>query len=125
MKTLFLLLLSLSLFASAPTLKESQYTYVKSSIGQGKPYFLEVGSKGCKSCKIMGKMLYKATQKYPKYQIHFINVSKERDAAQALKIRMIPTQIIYNAVGEEVYRHVGVLGTQELETLLEQHFKEN
>lgn len=124
MKTLLLFLLFVTLNATQPMLRESPYALVKSSIGKGKPYFLEVGSDSCHSCQIMGKMLYKTVQEHPQYNIVFINVKKEREAAAALKIRMIPSQIIYDAQGEEIYRHIGVLAKQDLENLLNKHFKE-
>lgn len=112
-----LMLFTFEAFAQEHMLKESQYKYVEQSIGKGKAYFLEVGSDSCHSCKVMGDMLYKVTQKHPEYNIHFINVKKERDAALKLKIRMIPTQIIYNKDGNEVYRYIGVLSTDELNNL--------
>ncbi|SFV61465.1 Thioredoxin [hydrothermal vent metagenome] len=119
--TLLLLLLGLNALANEVMLKETEYKYVKSSIGKGKPYFLELGSDSCHSCQIMGGMLYKAKQKHPQYNIHFINVKNERKVAYELGIQMIPTQIIYDNKGKEVYRHMGVLSTKELDIL----FKEN
>ncbi|MMZ65711.1 Thioredoxin [compost metagenome] len=104
-------------------LKESQYKSVEQSIGKGKPFFLEVGSDSCYSCQEMGKMLYKVKQKHPAYNIHFINVKKEREAARTLEVRMIPTQIIYDKSGKEVYRHIGVLSQDELNNLLKQYLR--
>ena len=106
--------LTLNALADEPMLKETAYAYVKSSIGKGKPHFVEVGSESCHSCKVMGKLLYKVTRKYPSYNINFVNVKKERQAAYDLKIRMIPTQLIFDKDGKEVYRHVGVLATNDL-----------
>ncbi|EQB34273.1 hypothetical protein M947_11590 [Sulfurimonas hongkongensis] len=106
-------------FAQEHMLKESQYKYVKQSIGKGKAYFLEVGSDSCNSCQIMSGMLYKITQKHPEYNIHFINVKKERQAAFDLKVRMIPTQIIFDKNGKEVYRNIGVLSASELTGLFD------
>ena len=106
-----------------PMLKESQYKSVEQSIGKGKPFFLEVGSDSCYSCQEMGKMLYKVKQKHPAYNIHFINVKKEREAARTLEVRMIPTQIIYDKSGKEVYRHIGVLSQDELNNLLKQYLR--
>ena len=111
---LLLALLTFNTFADEAMLKETAYEYVKSSIGKGKPHFVEVGSESCHSCKVMGKLLYKVTQKYPSYNINFVNVKKERQAAYDLKIRMIPTQLIFDKDGKEVYRHVGVLATDDL-----------
>jgi len=111
--TLFLLLSALHLSANN-RLKESEYRFVKASIGKGKAYFLEVGSDSCDSCKVMGSMLYRVQKKHPEYNIHFINVKKNRDAAYSLNVRMIPTQIIYDSKGNEVYRHIGVLSGDAL-----------
>ena len=115
--TIFLMFFAFEALAQEHMLKESQYKFVEQSIGKGKPYFLELGSDSCYSCKVMGSMLYKITQKYPKYNIHYVNVKKEREVAFKLKIRMIPTQIIYDKDGKEVYRHIGVLGSSELTNL--------
>lgn len=117
--SILLLLLSLNATADEQMLQESKFKYVEMSIGKGKPFFLEVGAKSCHSCVIMGKMLYKVTQQHPEYNIHFINVQKERDAAYELQVRMIPTQIIYDKNGKEVYRHIGVLGDDELKKLFQ------
>ena len=111
------LLFSLEALAEKPSLKESPYRLVKPSIGQGKPFFLEIGSESCHSCVVMGHTLYEVSQKYPEYNLHFINVKKERDVAFELSVRMIPTQIIYDKVGKEVYRHIGVLSPDELTKL--------
>ncbi|MBU1900811.1 thioredoxin family protein [Patescibacteria group bacterium] len=112
-----LLLLTFEALAKEHMLTESQYKYVQQSIGKGKPYFLEVGSDSCHSCQVMGGMLYTITQNYPEYNIHFINVKKEREAAYELNVRMIPTQIIFDKNGQEVYRHIGVLSGDELNNL--------
>ena len=121
MKLVMIFIATLFMFnaiADESMLKESQYKYVAQSIGKGKPYFLEVGSDSCYSCQIMGRMLYKVVQKHPEYNIHFINVKKERYAAYTLQIRMIPTQIIYDKNGTEVYRHIGILSSAKLRALL-------
>jgi len=117
---LFLLIITTLLLipAFASELKESRYKYVKASIGKGKPYFLEVGAKSCASCRDMSQKLQTTLEKNPQYNIHFINAQKERDAAIALEVRMIPTQIIYDAEGKEVYRNIGVLTQTQIEKLL-------
>jgi len=124
MKLVMIFIATLFMFnaiADESMLKESQYKYVAQSTGKGKPYFLEVGSDSCYSCQVMGRMLYKVVQKHPEYNIHFINVKKERDAAYTLQIRMIPTQIIYDKNGKEVYRHIGILSSGELRSLLQEY----
>lgn len=110
--------ISINALADEGKLKESQYKYVKASIGKGKAYFLEIGSDSCYSCKVMGETLYEIKEEHPEYNIHYINVKKQRSAALDLKVIMIPTQIIYDKTGEEVYRHIGILNNDELHKLL-------
>ncbi|MFT7879747.1 MAG: thioredoxin family protein [Sulfurimonas sp.] len=62
-------------------------------------------------------MLYRVTQEHPEYPLYFINVKKEREVASRLNIMMIPTQIIYDKAGKEVYRHIGMLSKDELSDL--------
>ena len=124
MKLLFgllLLLLGSQLIAEEHQLKASSYAKIRSEIGQGKPFLLEVGSESCHSCQVMGKVLYEVTQKHPKFDIHFIDVRKERQVAYTLKVQMIPTQIIYDKNGKEVYRHMGVLSVETLDELFAEH----
>ena len=115
--TIFLLLFALESFAEEHMLKESQYKYVEQSIGKGKPYFLEIGSEDCYGCKVMANSLSQVLQKNPQYNIHYINAKKERQVAKDLSVRMIPTQIIYDKDGVEVYRHIGIINKEELDTL--------
>src|SRR5665648_379382 len=110
-----LLMLTLGAMATdEPMLEATPYAEVKEQLGKGAPYFLEVGSDSCQSCQLMGRQLYILVKEDPKLNIKFINVHKEYDAAKALKISMIPTQIIFDANGTEVFRHVGVLGSDEI-----------
>ena len=121
MKKLFLgmfIMLSANLFASEPMLEATPFAVVAQQIGKGKAVLIEVGSDRCRSCQIMGRLLYKVKGAHPEYPIYFVNVAKERHAALLLKIQMIPTQIVFDAKGHEAYRHVGVLRPQELDALV-------
>ncbi len=109
------------LHADELMLKATPFQFVQASIGQGRAQFIEVGSDHCYSCQIMGRLLYKIKHQNPKYLISFVNVKQERYAARALGIRLIPTQIIFDAKGKEVYRHIGLLKEQELLKLLNRY----
>ena len=124
MKKLFLgmfIMLSANLFASEPMLEATPFAVVAQQIGKGKAVLIEVGSDRCRSCQIMGRLLYKVKGAHPAYPIYFVNVAKERQAAYRLKIQMIPTQIVFDARGREAFRHVGVLQPDELETVLKRY----
>ena len=108
------ILLSVSLYAEEPMLKETPFTKVLQQVGKHKMTFIEVGSDSCHSCQIMGRKLYKIKQQHPEYPIYFVNVHKEREAAYRLRVQMIPTQIVVETKGQEVYRHVGILSQEEI-----------
>ena len=46
--------------------------------------------------------------------VEFIDVWKNPNAGQRYGIRMIPTQIFYDAEGKERFRHVGFLGMEDI-----------
>jgi len=114
-------LLTLSGYATETSINETPYNFVKLNIGQGKPHFLELGSDSCPACKVMGKTLYKVKKENPNYNISYVNVSKDRSVAYSLGVQMIPTQIIYDKKGKEVYRHTGKLAEDELLEVLQMY----
>jgi len=111
--------LLVTLFAEELMLKETPFLEVLKQIGKHKITLIEVGSDSCHSCQKMGKILYKIKQKHPEYPIYFVNVRKEREVAYRLKVQMIPTQIVVNSKGYEIYRHIGVLLEKEIERIFE------
>jgi thioredoxin 1 len=115
--TLAIALLALNLTAGEPSLRDTPYNFVKMNIGHGKPHFLELGSDECPGCVIMGQTLYSVSKENPNYNISYVNIIKDRSVAQKFSIQMIPTQIVYDKEGLEVYRHTGTLSKDELSTL--------
>ena len=118
---LVLMIGGVNLFAKEAMLEETPFSKVQSHLLDGKPTFMEVGSDRCHSCQEMGKRLYKTVQKHPKSEIFFVNVHKEREAASKLGVQIIPTQIIVDGKGKELYRHMGVLEPKEIEDLLKKY----
>jgi len=117
----FALLTTLSLSLLAAELQPHPYSIVKKEIGRGQVVMVEAGSTMCQACKEMGQLLYREKQIDPKRKIFFVNVGEERDTARALKIQMIPTQIVYDAQGREIDRHIGGFTTEGLKRFLAKH----
>jgi len=80
---------------------------------------LEIGASTCKSCIDMKKLIDKLKTENPNIPIHIIDVYEDKEAAAKFQIRMIPTQVVLNAKGEEIHRHVGGLSREELLELVE------
>jgi thioredoxin 1 len=69
---------------------------------------VDLGAKKCIPCKMMAPILAKLEKAYAgKAAIVFIDVWENKDQAPRFKVRVIPTQIFFNAKGKEVFRHVG------------------
>jgi thioredoxin 1 len=102
-------------------LQPRPYALVKQEIGKGQVVMVEAGSTMCQSCKEMGELLYHEMEINPKRKIFFVNVGEERNAARAMKIQMIPTQIVYDNNGKEIDRHIGGFTTEGLKQFLAKH----
>jgi len=120
MQKLFsLLALSVSLYGAE--LQPHPYAIVRQEIGKGSTVMVEAGSTRCQACKEMAELLYREKQINPKRKIFFVDVGRERDAARAMKIQMIPTQIVYDPEGREIDRHIGGFTTEALKLFLAKH----
>ena len=72
------------------------------------PRFLELGSVTCIPCKMMAPILEELRQEYAgRFQVDFIDTQEDRASASEYKIKLIPTQILFDASGKELFRHEG------------------
>ncbi len=80
-----------------------------------RPRLLEVGSMRCQACLEMAKVLeaLRASQG-PRLRVDFIDVFEQPDAGDTYRIQVIPTQILYDASGKEIFRHVGYFAHDDI-----------
>lgn len=52
--------------------------------------------------------------------VDFIDVWKDTDAGKPYKIRLIPTQIVFDAAGKEVFRHEGFLSREDIDKVFQE-----
>jgi thioredoxin 1 len=82
---------------------------------KGMVTMIDLGAEKCIPCKMMAPIMVKIEKVYSgKADIVFIDVWKNRDQASRFGIRGIPTQIFFDLNGEEVYRHSGFLGEEQI-----------
>jgi thioredoxin 1 len=83
------------------------------------PKLIDLGSKSCIPCRKMAPILDSLREAYKdQAEITFIDVKDDRAASIKYKITLIPTQIFFDTVGVEVYRHVGFFPADSIVTHL-------
>ena len=79
------------------------------------PKMVDLGAGKCNACKKMEPVLEEAKKLYEgKADVIFIDVWKDREAGSKYGIRMIPTQIFFDASDKEVFRHEGFLPLEDI-----------
>lgn len=79
------------------------------------PRLVDLGSDKCSICKMMAPIIEELKEEYTgKFEVQFIDVWKNPDAAKEYRIQMIPTQIFYDPSGQEFFRHTGFIGKEDI-----------
>jgi len=79
------------------------------------PMLIDLGKGTCIPCKKMKPILDELKVEYEgRAIVKVIDLRYERRAAKEYGIRLIPTQIFYDAEGNEVYRHEGFMDKQSI-----------
>jgi thioredoxin 1 len=79
------------------------------------PALIDVGSKGCAACTIMEPILDELDEEYTQsLRVEFVDMRKDTYAGNWYRIRVIPTQIFYDASGKEIARHMGSISKEQI-----------
>ncbi len=79
------------------------------------PRLVDLGADKCIPCKAMAPILKDLKAEYAgRMDVEFIDVWKNPDAGKAYKIKLIPTQIFFDATGKERFRHEGFFGKEDI-----------
>jgi thioredoxin 1 len=77
---------------------------------KAQPTLYEFGAGYCASCKEMEKVMAELKASHgDQIQVRMIYAGKEDDLFKQYKVMLIPTQVLLNAEGKEVFRHMGPL----------------
>lgn len=110
MKKLIICLLLLSATAAHAELPSATTAMVNQTLVSGKPTVIDLGARTCIPCKKMAPILEGLSREYQgKANILFIDVREDGAAGDRFKVRMIPTQVFFDAKGKEVKRHIGFM----------------
>lgn len=82
------------------------------------PRLVDLGAQKCKACKALAPILDTLREEYKGHlDVEFIDVWKNRSAGKPYGIRVIPTQVLFDAEGKEVWRHEGFISKEDLQKL--------
>lgn len=102
---------------TVPPQAEASGDAVDSSKANAKklPRLVDLGAAKCIPCKMMAPILEDLKTSYKdRMDVEFIDVWKSPDSGKDNRIKIIPTQIFYNAEGKELFRHEGFLGKEDI-----------
>lgn len=76
----------------------------------GLPRLVDIGRNTCIPCKMMAPILEEIKREYEgRVVVEIVDLREDEGAAADYGVRLIPTQIFFDARGEEVWRHEGFL----------------
>jgi len=115
----FLIIMAFILSVYLPELRKDKSA--KNFPVKGMVTMVDLGATSCIPCKMMAPILKRAEKKYAgKAAVVFLDVGDHPKAVRDFHIRVIPTQIFFDRNGEEVARHEGFMGENEIVAKLEE-----
>ena len=79
------------------------------------PRLLDLGATKCMACKAMEPVLEDLRKEYKEqFRVEFIDVWENPKEAEKYKIQSIPTQIFFDADGNELFRHMGFMSKEDI-----------
>ena len=93
-----------------PTAKAGEMATSGPAVTKKMPRVVDLGADKCIPCKQLAPILAELKREYAgRVAVEFIDVWKNPKAGEPYKIRVIPTQVFFDAAGKEVWRHEGFL----------------
>ena len=98
-----------------PPLEAPGETAVLSEAAEATPRLVDLGAGKCIPCKAMKPILDDLKLNHThQFSTTFIDVWENPDAGKNHGVRMIPTQIFYDADGKELLRHEGFMSKEDI-----------
>jgi len=84
------------------------------------PKLLDFGRGICIPCKAMAPILKELSEEYKgRVIIKIIEVYEEKELTRINRIRLIPTQIFFDAKNQEFFRHEGFMDKEQIKKVFE------
>ncbi len=81
---------------------------------------VDLGATTCIPCKMMTPILEELKREYQgRAEVVFIDVHEKPEMAKPFAVMAIPTQVVYDRQGKELFRHVGFVDKKALQEQLD------
>jgi thioredoxin 1 len=85
------------------------------SAASGLPRLVDLGSVTCIPCKMMTPVLEELKKEYAgRLRVEFYDVVQNPEVAKKYGMKLMPTQIFFDASGKELFRHEGFLAKDDI-----------
>jgi thioredoxin 1 len=99
----------------APVAPSPEPAPVPASTPASLPRLVDVGAGTCIPCKMMAPILEELGREYAgAFKVDVYDLRQDRAAATQYGVRVIPTQIFFDAAGREVFRHEGFFAKEDI-----------
>jgi len=79
------------------------------------PRLVDVGAGTCIPCKMMAPILEQLRSEYAgRLKVEFFDVREDPNVITEYDVMIIPTQILYDASGTELFRHEGFISKEDI-----------
>jgi thioredoxin 1 len=79
------------------------------------PRVVDIGAGTCVQCKRMAALLDAFAREFAgRVEVEMIDIRTDDELARLYSYRLIPTQILFDATGKELFRHEGFLSREDI-----------
>jgi len=96
-------------------LRQNKSTETKQQTSTALPRLVDLGADKCIPCKMMAPILEELKTEYAgRFEVVFIDVWEDPSRSEEYGIKLIPTQIFFDASGNELFRHEGFFAKADI-----------
>jgi thioredoxin 1 len=101
--------------AVSTVLEKPVTTTEKANQSQALPRLVDLGAGTCIPCKMMAPILEELKTEYAgQLNVGYLDVRQDPNVISEYHIRVIPTQIFFDASGQERFRHEGFMSKEDI-----------
>ncbi|MEW6073365.1 MAG: thioredoxin family protein [Planctomycetota bacterium] len=85
----------------------------------GLPRLVDVGANACEACQKLAPILAELREEYAgRLSVEVVDLLETTGAREQYDVSVMPTQVLYDAAGVEVWRHEGFIAKADLRAII-------